>query len=127
MIQTWQCRLIWGNPYTAPPDGQPRIIMTVPCDGPHPIPENIMALCRPGGPYPPGSGWTIGWHRDDPRPIRRWSKEARARVRQTNLRRRIETKFPLFAEDFIAEELARRPLYFAGEYHEHFISSGESP
>ncbi|WP_198526805.1 hypothetical protein ACTTAF_06275 [Rhodobacter capsulatus] len=49
------------------------------------------------------------------RPVRRWSAEAKGRVRRLNLRRRIEKRFPLFAEIFIADELARRPQYFKGE------------
>lgn len=64
--------------------------------------------------YRPGTGWTIGFDCIEQRPIRRWSQEARARVRQRNLRRRIEKKFPLFAEDFIAAELAARPSYYEG-------------
>ncbi|RWR31373.1 hypothetical protein D2T31_04705 [Sinirhodobacter populi] len=114
MSEKWRCRLFWGNPHTSPPDGMPRIVMAILCDRPHPIPSEITQMIRPGADYQPGSGWTIGWERIDQRPIRRWSQEARARVRQNNLRRRIEKKFPLFAEDFIADELARRPQYYAG-------------
>ncbi|WP_235829722.1 hypothetical protein [Frigidibacter oleivorans] len=64
--------------------------------------------------FVPGSGYSVGWECIEQRPIRRWSQSAKARVRQRNLRRRMEAKFPLFAEDFIAAEFARRPSYFAG-------------
>lgn len=114
MSEKWRCRLFWGNPHTSPPDGMPRIAKAVLCDRPHPIPAELVALCRPGTEYAPGTGWTIGWERIDQRPIHRWSQEARARVRQRNLRARIEEKFPLFAEDFIAAELAARPSYYEG-------------
>jgi hypothetical protein len=46
------------------------------------------------------------------RPVRRCSAEAKARVRRSNLRKRIEKKFPLFADLFIAAELAARPEYY---------------
>ena len=51
----------------------------------------------------------------DQAPVRRWSQEAKARVRQRNLRKRMERKFPLFAESFIADELAERPDYYNAE------------
>lgn len=127
MAALWQCRLFWGNPYTTPPDGKPRIVKAVLTGRPHPIPDEIVSLIVPGGPYAPGTGWSVGWHNLEQRPVRRWSPEARARVRQANLRRRIEKKFPLFAETFIAEELSRRPAYFAGEDHQHPLTSGERP
>jgi len=95
----------------------PRIAIAVLCDSPHPIPVEIQQASAPGTEFAPGSGWTIGWECIEQRPLRRWSKEARARARQRNLRRRIEKKFPLFAEDFIAAEIARRPEYFRGEYN----------
>lgn len=116
MSNKWRCRLFWGNPCTEPPNGMPRIIMAILCERPHPIPDAIQQQCRPGTEYAPGTGWTIGWEQIEQRPIRRWSQEARAKVRLKNLRRRMENKFPLFAEDFIADEVARRPEYFSGSY-----------
>ncbi|OJY33163.1 MAG: hypothetical protein BGP11_05425 [Rhodobacterales bacterium 65-51] len=113
----WRCRLFWGNPRTSPPDGKPRIAMAVLCDSPHPIPEEITQVIGAGSEFAPGSGWTIGWECIEQRPIRRWSQEARARVRKQNLRKRMEKRFPLFAEDFIAAEIASRPEYFRGENH----------
>lgn len=92
-----------------------RIALSVLCDRPHPVPEEIEKISGPGTEYAPGTGWTIGWEPIEQRPIRRWSGEAKARVRQANLRRRIEKQFPLFAEMFIADELQRRPQYFGIE------------
>ncbi|SOC19571.1 hypothetical protein [Rhodobacter maris] len=115
MTEKWRCRLFWGNPHTSPPHGMPRIALSVLCDRPHPIPNEILQMSGPGTEYTPGTGWTVGWERIDQRPVRRWSAEAKGRVRQLNLRRRIEKRFPLFAEMFIADELARRPQYFRGE------------
>ncbi|WJS87108.1 hypothetical protein [Paracoccus sp. TOH] len=125
MSEKWRCRLFWGNPTTTPPDGLPRIIKAVLCDRPHPIPDEIQQMCQPGTEYAPGTGWSIGWEQITQRPIRRWSQEARARVRLNNLRRRIERKFPLFAESFIAAEIASRPRYFSGEYEHDSQNTGE--
>ena len=115
MADNWRCRLFWGNPRTEPPHGQPRIIMAILCEKPHPIPDAILEKMREDE-YKPGSGWSIGWECIEQRPIKRWSPEARARVRQNNLRRRMEKKYPLFAEDFIAAEMNKRPRYFQGDY-----------
>lgn len=43
------------------------------------------------------------------------SNEQRARHRMRNLRQRMERRYPLFAEQMIAEEIARKPAYFRGE------------
>lgn len=110
MTAKWRCQLAWGNPYTAPPPGTPRIRMAVLCDRPHPIPDEILQA------WIPGDGWAVHWVMIEQRPIRRWSQEARARVRRGNLRKRMEKNFPLFAEDFIAAELAARPSYYEGFY-----------
>lgn len=109
MSEKWRCRLFWGNPTTSPPGGVPRIAMAVLCDKPNPVPAEIHAAWSDRG---PGSGWCVGWERIDQRPIRRWSKEAKAKVRKRNLRQRMEKQFPLFAEVFIEAELAARPAYY---------------
>lgn len=116
MSEQWRCRLFWGNPHTSPPDGLPRIVMAVLCNRPHPVPAEVQTFQRDNPEYGLGTGWAVGWERIDQRPIRRWSQEARARVRQRNLRRRMEKRFPLFAEDFIAAEVAARPNYYEGSY-----------
>lgn len=116
MTEQWRCRVFWGNPCTTPPDGQPRIIKAVLCGRPHPIPVEIETFRADNPEYGLGSGWAIGWERIDQRPIRRWSQEARARVRQQNLRKRMEKRFPLFTDDFIAAELAARPSYYEGSH-----------
>lgn len=87
----------------------PRVLKAVLCDRPHPVPKEIDDAWREMG---PGSGWSVGWEMIEQRPVKRWSPAAKARVRQSNLRKRMEQKFPLFAEQFIASELAARPHYF---------------
>ena len=106
----WRCSLAWRRgPGSEPPDGMPRVLLAVLCDSPHPVPPEIDALWREMG---PGSGWSVGWQMMEQRPIKRWSREAKAKVRQSNLRRRMEKKFPLLAEQFIAAELSARPDYY---------------
>lgn len=109
MADKWRCSLAWRNPTRPVPDGLPRVLLAVLCDRPHPVPSEIDALWREMG---PGSGWSVGWQLVEQRPIRRWSQEAKARARVRNLRRRMEEKFPLLAEQLIADELARRPSYY---------------
>lgn len=114
MTAKYRIRIFWGNPYTNPPEGMPRVLMSALADtSRRPFPPEIEEMlaqdeCRPG------SGWTVGCECIEQRPIRRWSQAARARVRKLNLRRRLERKFPLFAEIFIAAELAARPSYYEG-------------
>lgn len=112
MTAKWRCSLAWRRGMEPPPEGMPRVLLAVLCEKPHHCPQAIHDLWLEMG---PGSGWSVGWEMIEQRPIRRWSAEAKGRVRQLNLRRRIEKRFPLFAEIFIADELARRPQYFRGE------------
>ena len=46
------------------------------------------------------------------KPRRKFSAEAKARIRMQRLRRRITRKYPLFAEQYIADEVASKPEYF---------------
>lgn len=95
---------------TEPPCGSNRVKAAVLVPRGMPCPAEILDQ------KVPGDGWALCWELVSQKPIRRWSQEARARVRQQNLRRRMEKKFPLFAEDFIVAEIASRPDYFAGAY-----------
>ncbi|MCR5943972.1 hypothetical protein FG152_24685 [Ochrobactrum sp. XJ1] len=102
--------LAWRNPHTTPPG--PRVLMAIIVPYGSKCPPEIMSK------FEPGSGYAITWELVMQRPIRRWSREARSRVRQRNLKNRIDKKFPLFAEIFIASELEKRPDYYAGLYPE---------
>lgn len=105
----WRCTLAWRMGPKPPPEGMPRVLKAVLCDTAHPVPGEIHAAWLEMG---PGSGWSIGWEMIEQRPVKRWSPAAKAKVRQGNLRKRIEKKFPLFADQFIAAELAARPDYY---------------
>ena len=45
-----------------------------------------------------------------------WSRAARARERKRRLRKRLERKYPMFADQFYEQDLAARPLYFEGRH-----------
>ena len=102
--------LVWPNRFSTPPGPRVLIAMSVPRGAK--CPPEIMDQ------FVPGSGYAVTWELVTQRPIRRWSREARARIRKRNLTNRMEKKFPLFSEIFIAAELAKRPDYYAGLYPE---------
>ncbi|MDH2328312.1 hypothetical protein QCN27_15710 [Cereibacter sp. SYSU M97828] len=102
--------LRWGNPTVPPPGPHVLIAQLVPRGDP--CPKAVMDQ------WVAGAGYVISWELVTPQPVKRWSKEAKAKVREANLRRRMEKKYPLFAERFIFEELTRRRAYYAGEDRE---------
>ena len=48
-------------------------------------------------------------------PVKQWSQEARARVRQRNLAKRLARDVPLFADELYAAELEKRRGYYDGQ------------
>lgn len=107
MVDRWRYSLRWGNPHTAPPGDLVLASAEVPASAR--CPSDIMEH------WVPGAGYAICVDFLDPRPIRRWSQDGKARARRRNLRRRLLKAVPLFADLFEAAELARRPDYFSGE------------
>ena len=61
--------------------------------------------------------YTLSWAPILP-PRKLWPRERKAKLRKANLRKRIEAKFPLFAEIMIQEELANDPEYFEARTNE---------
>lgn len=113
----WQVR--WGNPYM--PHTTPEVLVerTVqdwanasgPCKWAPPAWFDKLCALHPG--Y--NICWTWRWVN---RPDRSWPPERKAAMRQRRLRERMEKRYPMFAERFIAEELAKFPAYYAGaEYN----------
>lgn len=102
-------RLEWGSPYTIPPDGAPRVLaeIFVPGNPPQP-PAELMAV-----PHSLGGGYSLTSRRIPP-PGKQLPPETLARVRQKRLARRVNAKTPMFAEQFIAADQARKPDYYAG-------------
>ncbi len=101
----WSLR--WGNPSTLAAHPRVKMAMLVPRGTP--CPPELLAHWEPGGPY------AVSFELVTQQPVRRWSKEAKARARRRNLKRRLEKRVPLFASIFEAEELARRPDYYSAE------------
>jgi len=99
--------LAWRRPDLPPPG--PRILLAMLVPRGARCPPEIEAAWKPG------AGYAICWELVTQRPIRRWSREAKAKARIRNLRQRMERRYPLFAETFIQEELERRPGYYAAE------------
>ena len=108
-----QFAIKWSNPYTNPPEGMPRELMAITRvqESTRDIPQEILQMLETIA--RPGSGWGLCIGIDeDARPRRRLSLEAKGRIRRKSLERRIRKKAPLFADGFIAEELAANPKYF---------------
>lgn len=112
---TWE--ISWANPYTQPPNGGPRIRLSV------------TRLQSSTWPNPPvidkaysiiglGTGWCVRVIPHMPEP-RKLSPEAKGKIRRRNMEKRIQAKAPLFANDLIQIELESRPGYFAGEDYSH--------
>ena len=105
--------VIWGNPYTHPPEGMPRelIAMTRMQESTRDIPPEILQALETVA--QPGSGWTLSIGIDeDAKPKRRLSPQAKGSIRRKSLERRVRKKAPLFADRIIADELAANPNYF---------------
>lgn len=105
----------WHSPYTQPPDGKPRVIFEWfetaehrserMMSGDYHLPRAVLEVNEPGYGL-----WvdTI----EVPHPPRR--QEQLASIRRRRMERRMREKYPLFAEEFIQQELARKPDYYAG-------------
>ncbi|TAL08423.1 MAG: hypothetical protein EPO02_13150 [Nitrospirae bacterium] len=108
----WIFEIHWGSPYTNPPDGMPRVLMSVTRvqAGGNPVPDEIEAAYAKLG---FGKGWclSVGC---DPTPIRKLSPEAKGKLRRKSLERRVRAKAPLFAESLIQIELNSNPTYYGG-------------
>jgi hypothetical protein len=99
--------VMWGLPHQEPPDGQPRVLCEVGADN-RECPREITELKEALG-Y--GSGWVIAF---DMTPVKRkrWSLEAKQRVRRKRLRARLEKRYPMFADEFEQEAYKRKPEYY---------------
>jgi hypothetical protein len=109
-VYTWTIR--WSNPYTKPPDGRPEVLLSVTraaASGAH-TPREISEA------YTIGSGYAIFCCLAvQPTPSRKLSDAARRKRRRTLLRRRLETRTPLYAEKLYAEELSANPDYYGAD------------
>jgi len=108
----------WGNPYTAPPDRKPRVIAEMfetieqrsrrMKNGGRAFPAELASLHQLGDGYFCTTTAICTPHKS-------LTKESLAEVRLKRLKRRIQKKYPLFADQFIAEAIENKPEYYAGE------------
>ncbi|MFS7253228.1 theronine dehydrogenase [Rahnella rivi] len=103
----WRYSLRWRYPHI-PCSGEPILVFEDVCEG-APVPVSILSRFIAGGDY------AVSLDFLSERPIRRWPPERKAQARLRNLQRRILKNAPLFADELIARELARRPEYFSGK------------
>lgn len=118
---TWS--VFWSNPYTEPPAGMPRYLM-----------KGILAYrekrwsSRHRPPCidmiydlysKPGEFWNIGVTCHDIKELpdgsgrkRKLSEETKRKIRRGRLRKRLEAKYPLLAEQLYQEAIAAKPEYY---------------
>lgn len=98
----------WGNPYTEPPNGirvlAEKFVLHHGTEGAR-TPEDLASL------HVLGSGYWITC-RAVCEAIKPMSNETKASIRQKRLESRIRKKYPLFAEQLIAEAIQRKPKYY---------------
>lgn len=108
MVEGYVWRIAWNNPYTEPPDGK-RILaeMYVLSDGHTGArrPAEIAAFSIP-------RGYSVCVTHIGKPIISKLRVETRAKIRQQRLAARHKAKAPLFAETFIAEDIAAKPDYY---------------
>jgi hypothetical protein len=123
MATYYSWSVFWGNPYSQPPDGQPRYLMknvVLPnskrWSGSNrpPCIDLVVDRFRSQGIY----GWSIGLEYHDTAGAvqpRRWSESSKQKCRRTKLKNRLLKTVPLFADELYQQELINRPDYFGKE------------
>lgn len=106
----------WNNPYTSPPEGMPRVLAEFfyPVDDPRmrgDVPDDVMAYYDRH--HLRGSGYGIHWQAVA-EPPKDADQEVLSRRRKQRLEQKMRAKYPLFADQFIAEEMQRKPDYYRG-------------
>jgi hypothetical protein len=106
----------WGNPYTEPPNGirlQAEMFETL---------QQRSIRMKTGDSAVPkcfaskhvlGDGYFVSLQPIS-LPAHRLSQSGISKLRKSRAKNRFEKKYPLFADQFLAEELNRRPDYYAG-------------
>jgi hypothetical protein len=102
--------LRWSNPYTQPPNGV-RILAEIyrPYDDPEARkPPDVFDEL-----HTLGDGYSHIYSFISPR-IKELPPDKLASVRKKRIARRVQKKYPMFAEQFLAEEIAKNPEYYDG-------------
>lgn len=109
-VSGWRIALEWTNPYTEPPNGK-RVLA-----------EKFIITDKGGCKYPEewkdlhtlGDGYGFACAHISP-PPKVWSKDRLAVTRKKRLKKRIQSKAPMFADQLIEEEIEKNPYYYNGE------------
>jgi hypothetical protein len=107
-------KIEWNNPYTNPPEGMPRILAEFFYNNDDPrsrlLPSEVNDFYTKHNLQ--GNGYGIYWQSVH---IQKTLDQGKlASIRKKRLQRRMSEKYPLFAAQFIAEELEKKPEYYSG-------------
>ena len=105
-LARWRYSVRWALPHLPCPG--PRELAAAEVDAGAPCPPEVEAFWKPGAGYCVSLDF-------QPAELRRWSTEAKARVRKRNLEKRLQRRVPLFAAELYAREINSRPGYYQGE------------
>ena len=119
----------WFTQYSEPPEGLPRVKAEMfesveqrdarMASGGRSVPPEIEALHTIGDHYAVTIQAVLT-------PSRQLPAKTLAGIRKKRTQRRIEKKYPMFAEQFIEETVADNPDYFAGETRPDLQEAHES-
>jgi hypothetical protein len=103
-------KIQWSNPYTNPPEGQERVItkkfVWYESEFYNRCPSEFSTFNFPG--Y--GLFWSAVM-----KPSKQLPESTLKSIRRKRLERRVENKYPLFADEFIQEELESKSEYYDGK------------
>jgi len=103
--------VIWSNPYTDPPGGEERVR----AEKFVPYESEFYNRCPPEIFEKKVLGkWCITWTAVTA-PPRQLSEDVLKSVRKKRLKRRMEKKYPLFADQLVDAEMKRNPNYYEGK------------
>jgi len=105
-------KVAWGNPYKDPPEGMGQVL----AESFQPVGSEYWSKHPPeiDAAYPGfGKGYCVCWSAIC-EPPKAMSKEKLSSIRKKRLERRMRAKYPLFADQLIAEEIAKKPDYYDG-------------
>lgn len=104
-------QLAWTNPYREPPNGLhvlAEVFRSNNTLNSREVPQEFCNLHKLGDGY--GNSFTFLSCT-----VKKLPKETLSSIRKKRLIRRMEKKYPLFAEQFIQEEISLKQDYYAGE------------
>lgn len=99
-------RVEFHNPYRQPPEGYPRRLAEM-FSRENTTPPEIAAFARKVR----GTGYGISIC-PLAKPVKQLAPETLAAVRQKRVRRRMSKKYPMFANEFVSQEIERKPDYY---------------